>query len=220
MEWLHKYEKFNQTEKQLFKRLVNQLMAKTFIIRDEYDVKEGRIKIHSDYRFVERAYEVFSGYLELGGWTIHRDSDYGVIYISSMHDYNKFKMNKFTTLMMLSLRLLFEERREEVSLRNEVLFESYELISKMQVLGIIDKKPAMKDIADGYKLLSSFNILEKLSGKWDGHDAKFVILPSILFIIPNDKISLVSEMVKSKEDEIDDESSEFDDETELMEDLL
>lgn len=229
-EWVIQYERFNQTEKLLFKRLVNMLLAKTFIIRDEYEATTGRLKVHADYRFIERTFEVFSGYLELAGWTLHRDNTYGVIYLNSQHDYNKYQFNKFTTLMLLTLRLIYEERREEVSLRNEIFFETHEMIRKMQVLGILDKKPSMKDIAEGLKRLSHFNILNKIEGKWEAPDTHFLLLPSILFIISNDKISMLATLVESStEDEIqtsdqnEDDENESEDEadaSELMEDLL
>lgn len=221
-EWMIKYERLNQTEKLLFKRMINQLLSKTFLIRDEYDAKESRVRVHPDYRFVERTFDIFSDYLELGGWTLHRDNHYGVIYLNSVHDYNKFQFNKFMTMMLLTLRLVFEERREEVSLRNEVLIETNEIISKMQVLGALDKKPSMKEISDTLKTFESFNILNKVEGKWEAPDTRFVILPSILFIIPNDKISMLSEVVSSKESESQDleASSEIDEESEIMEDLL
>ncbi len=231
MEWTLKYERFNQTEKLLFKRLINQLLSKTFLIRDEYDAHEGRLKVHPDYRFVERTFEVFTGYLELSGWTLHRDSTYGVIYLESQYDYNKYQFSKFMTLMLLTLRLIYEERREEVSLRNEVVFETNQLISKMQILGILDKKPSMKDIADTLKTFASFNLVSKLEGKWEAPDARFVALPSILFIIPNDKISVLSDLIGASE-EVDDSKIDtadveiaFDqagdeEENEMMEDLL
>lgn len=216
------YERFNQTEKQLFKRLVNQLLAKTFLLRDDYDLSEGRLKVHPDYRFVERTYEVFVGYFELGGWTLHRDSQYGVIYLNSAHDYNRVHFNKFTTLMLLTMRLIFEERREEVSLRNEVVFTASELIEKMNILGIIEKKPSMKDILEGFKILNSFNVINKIDGKWDAPDSRYMILPSILFVIPNDKISMFSELSQTKEDEVtsDYRVESMDEDDDIMEDLL
>jgi hypothetical protein len=92
----------------------------------------------------------------------------------------------------------------------------------MQVLGALDKKPSMKEISDTLKTFESFNILNKIEGKWDAPDTRFVILPSILFILPNDKISMLSEVVSSKENESQDleASSEIDEESEIMEDLL
>lgn len=219
MEWIRKHDHMNQTEKLVFKRIINQLLAKTFLLRDAYDLTEGRVKVHADFRFVERFFDVFSGYLDLAGFVLHRDNAYGVMSLASTHDYNKFQFNKFTTLVLLSLRLMFEERREEVSLRHEVIIETHELVSKMQVLGIIEKKPSMKDLADALKILASFNIVERFEkGKWEAPETRLMILPSILFIIPNEKISQVAETI-GLDDQDQNEDMTADDDADLMEDM-
>lgn len=207
MEWIRRYEQLNQGERQNFTRIVNQLLARTFLIRDDYDIAEGRIRVHPDYRFVERLFDVFSGYLQVAGFSLHRDSVYGVISISSLHDYNKFQFSKFTTGVLLTLRLIFEERREAVSLRQEVLLDTSELVSKMQVLELLDKRPAMRDLALALKQLSSFNLVLRLGGgKWEAPDTRLMILPSILFVIPNDKLTQVLEHMSTSKSAIDDRS--------------
>ena len=104
------------------------------------------------------------------------------------------------------------------------------LFRSMQILGILDKKPSMKDIADTLKTFASFNLVSKLDGKWDAPDARFVTLPSILFIIPNDKISVLSDMISASEDTDESKVSAYvdvsfdrdgdEEENEIMEDLL
>lgn len=212
--WQQDYERLNNAEKELFKKLVNLTLAKSFIIRDYFDEKESRMRIHGDYKFMERHWELFTGYLSFGGWTLHKDNTYGVIHLLSQYEYNRFQFNKFTTLILLTLRLIFEEKREEVSLRNEVVIQNHELVQKMTVLGIVDKKPAFKDLTEALKTLAGFNILGKLSGKWDSPDTTLMILPSILFILPNERISQLNELLVmgAEEETIGEENPEEEDE--------
>lgn len=222
MDWVRLYSQMNQTESMLFKRLVNLLLSKTFLLRDDYDLKEGRLRVHPDYRFVERHIEIFSGYLDLGGWTLHRDNSYGVIYLNSSHDYNRFQFNKFQTLVLFTLRIIFEERREEVQIRNEVIVETNELVQKMIVLGILDKKPAMKELGDTLRLMSGFNLVNRIEGgKWEAPETRLMILPSILFVIPNEKISLLNDLTETQEQtEENDSDLEYEDDSDMMEDVL
>lgn len=212
--WQQDYERLNNAEKELFKKMVNLILAKSFIIRDYFDEKESRMRIHGDYKFMERHWELFAGYLSFGGWTLHKDNTYGVIHLISQYEYNRFQFNKFTTLILLTLRLIFEEKREEVSLRNEVVIQNHELVQKMTVLGVVDKKPAFKDLTEALKTLAGFNILSKLSGKWDSPDATLMILPSILFILPNERISQLNELLVTgaEEETIGEEIAEEEDE--------
>ncbi len=202
MEWVGRYEQLNNSEKQAFTRIVNLLLAKTFLLREDYDLKEGRVRVHPDYRFVDRLFDVFSEYLAVAGFALHRDSGYGVMSLASLHDYNKYQFSKFTTMVLLTLRLIFEEKRESVSLRQEVMLDTHELVSKMQVLGVIDKRPAMKDLATALKQLASFNLVMRLDGgKWESPDTRLMLLPSILFIIPNDRLSQVLASLDDRDDD-------------------
>ena len=212
--WQQNYERLNNAEKELFKKLVNLILAKSFFIRDYFDEKESRMRIHGDYKFMERHWELFTGYLSFGGWTLHKDNTYGVIHLISQYEYNRFQFNKFTTMILLTLRLIFEEKREEVSLRNEVVIQNHELVQKMTVLGVVEKKPAFKDLTEALKTLAGFNILGKLSGKWDSPEATLMILPSILFILANERISQLNELLVTgaEEETIGEENPEEEDE--------
>ena len=215
MDWTRKFEQLNQTDKAIFKKIINQMLSKTFLIRDAYNIETGRMKVHSDYRFVERHYELFMGYLELGGWTLHRDSNYGVIHIDSAHDFNRHQLSKFNTLVLFTLRLIFEENREEVQLRKEVVIDIGSLVRKMNVLGLLDKRPAIKELTSALKILASFNLVAKLEGgKWETMSTRIMILPSILFVIPNEKISVLNDLTNLSEDG---EAEEIDDIEEMEE---
>lgn len=197
--WENDYNRLNTTDRENFKKLCNYLMARTYVVRDFYDPKEKRMRIHSDYRFIERHLELFRSYLEFAGWTLHKDNTYGVIQLDSIYGYNRLQLSKFTTLILLTLRLMFEESREEVSLRNEVIIKVNGLVQKMITLNLLDKKPSYKDLTESLKLLAQHNIVSKTAGKWDDPETTLIILPSILFVIPSDRISAIGEALATGE---------------------
>jgi len=77
--WIENYEKLSSSEKEEFRRLANLLLSKTFVTRDYFDSKDAMMKINSEYRFIERHFELFSAYLSYSGWEIRKDNQYGVI---------------------------------------------------------------------------------------------------------------------------------------------
>lgn len=206
--WHEQYEKLTNSEKEEFRRLVNLILSRTFIIRDIYSSKESLMKINPDYRFVERHFDCFLDYLSFGGWAISKDSNYGVISLLSTYEYNRVRFDKNATLMLYTLRLIFEEEREKVVLRNEALTTTSQLVQKMIVLGLVKKKPSDKDLTDGLRILSQYNILQKLDGPWEEPETKLLILPSILFIVTNEKISRIYEVFEADEDPILNEEQE------------
>ena len=140
--WTESYDKLNNSEKEEFKRLANLLLSKTFVTRDTFDVKESMMKINTDYRFIERHFELFSNYLSYSGWEVRKDNQYGVISVENVYEYNRMKLDRFTTLLLYTIRLIYEEERERVSLRNEIMATTGQIIHKMITLNLFKKKPA------------------------------------------------------------------------------
>lgn len=214
--WNELYQKLNNSDREEFRRLLNLLLSRTFIIRDVYDSREGMMKINPEYRFVERNYELFIDYLSYAGWILQKDGNYGVIALGNEYEYNRVRLDKNTTLILYTLRLIFEEEREKVSLRNEILTTTGQMVHKMITLGITAKKPSDKDLADGLRQLSRHNIIEKIEGRWEQADTKLLILPSILFVITNEKISRMYETLVNGENVETDNGKENDSEDDLV----
>ena len=80
------YEKLNMTEKENFSRVVNQLLAHTFLLVDQYDPAEELSRVNKDYLFVDRNYTLFREYFDLAGFQLERDTHNGVIYLTSRYE--------------------------------------------------------------------------------------------------------------------------------------
>jgi hypothetical protein len=205
--WVEEYEKLSNSEKEEFRRLLNLILSRTFIIRDVYDPKEGMMRVNPEYRFVERNFALFNEYLWFSGWALYKDSQYGVIALVNTYEYNRVRLDRNTTLILFILRLIFEEEREKVTLRKEVLTSTGQIVHKMLTLGLIKKKPSDRDLAEALRQLAYYNIIQKLEGRWEDPDNKLLILPSILFVVTNEKISRIYETLGDEEDS-DQESEE------------
>jgi len=198
--WVEEYEKLSNSEKEEFRRLLNLILSRTFIIRDVYDPKEGMMRVNPEYRFVERNFALFNEYLWFSGWALYKDSQYGVIALVNTYEYNRVRLDRNTTLILFILRLIFEEEREKVTLRKEVLTSTGQIVHKMLTLGLIKKKPSDRDLAETLRQLAYYNIIQKLEGRWEDPDNKLLILPSILFVVTNEKISRIYEALGDEED--------------------
>ncbi|MGI6684504.1 MAG: DUF4194 domain-containing protein [Bacillota bacterium] len=201
--WHELYGKLTNWEKEEFKRLLNLVLSHTFIVRDLYDPKEGMMKVNSEYRFIERNFELFLEYLEFAGWSLDKDSNYGVISLRNIYDYNRLRLDRNTTMLLYTMRLIFEEEREKVALQHEILTTTGQIIHKLITLGLVKKKPSDKDLADAFRLLAYHNVIQKLEGTWEEAECKILILPSILFIVTNERISRIHEMMEDDNGETD-----------------
>ncbi|MGI6009923.1 MAG: DUF4194 domain-containing protein [Ruminococcus sp.] len=205
-------EKLNMTERENFKRMVNTLLARTYLLQGDYDFTDHMNRTNPDYLFVERNFRLFQEYLELAGFHLERDSNYGVIWISSDYESNRYKFDKATTVIIYGLRLIYEEEREKLSLSNEIFTCTGDLVHKLLSLGAIKKKLPNHTLRDSLRTLQRFRIIEKGEGVWEAADTRFLILPTILFIVSNERISnmyqLIDEEAAVEDEEIEEDAAD------------
>lgn len=202
-----KFEKLNMTEQETFRRLVNWLLAHTYLVEGSYRFEDSMKRTNPDYLFVERNFELFQDYLEYAGFRLERDSHYGVIFLSGGYEQNRIRLDKATTLILYVLRLIYEEEREKLSVSEDIITTTGDLVHKMLSLNVVKKKPANLTLRDSLRTLNRFQVIEKTEGPWEAADTKLLIRPTILFIVTNERISNMYQL-------IDDEREEHDEETE------
>ncbi|MCH3955462.1 MAG: DUF4194 domain-containing protein [Eubacterium sp.] len=202
------YEKMSSAEQKTFKEIVNELLAHTYLLSRDYNFDEDVSTVNQDYIFAERNFEMIQDYLHYAGFQLDKDTTYGVIALSSSFEGNLERFNKLTTLMTYALRLIYEEEREKLQLINEVFTTVGNLVNKLITLGAIPKKPANVDMEKALRTLKKYNIIKKVDGAWSDARTRILILPSILFIVSNEQISNLSELIKTKEN-TDEETDEI-----------
>ena len=201
---LEAYESLTMGEQEDFTRLVNSLLSHTYLLAEQYSL-EGVLGTNHDYLFVETHFELFQEYLALAGFTLERHSDFGVIRLGSSYDANRIHLDKLTTILVYAMRLLYEEKREEISLVREVITTTGDVVAKLLHLGAIKKKPSNALLSDSLRTLSRFRIILKKEGAWEDSDTKLMILPTILFVVEADQLS---GMVKLLDVPVDEEEEE------------
>lgn len=199
------YDRLTSREKEDFAAVVNLLFSKNYLLRDVYSEKEKGTRSDGAYRFVERHQGLISLYLEYSGWELNIDGKYGVAWVVNRLDQNRESLNKATTVMLLVLRLIYDEAREKLTLKREILTTVSEIVGKLISIGTYKKKPADSDLTDAFRKLESYNVLCKLGGKWSDPETRILIYPSILFILTDARIKDLYElMLGSEEDDYED----------------
>lgn len=194
------YEDLNVMEKEVFKKVINQLLGRTFIVNHIYDENKKTAIMNPDYRFVERNIELFRKYLDLGGWKLERNDNYEVIYITSNYGYNKMRLDKFTTVILYILRLMYDQKRENINLTEQIIVSVGEIINTLNEIGAYDKKkPSNAEIKGALRTIAGFNIIQKIDGPFENPETKIIILPSILFAVTAESITKINESVKNGE---------------------
>ena len=206
--FIEMYNELTNSEKDNFKRVLSLILSKTFIVNRIFDGNQNTFKSNSDYRFIDRNIELFRDYLEIAGYRLIKDSNYEVIYLENEYGYNKKRLDKNTTIFLYGLRLKFDEYRENINLNVDTVVTVADIIKTLIDVGAYTKKPSDTEIRTALSNLISFNIIQKIDGVLEKPETKIVILPSILFVITNEKITKLSQSINMLEETEEEENIE------------
>ncbi|MGE4320834.1 MAG: DUF4194 domain-containing protein [Acholeplasmataceae bacterium] len=178
------YQQLKESEKTNVSRIVNKLLQVNFITKR----KPGDT---SDYRFILAFKEVFEAFFALADFNliIHRDTE--VVYIENEQLFNHMRLRKTESIMILALRILFQHKKDFVTLDEDVEIYLHEIHSELTRIGYLDHKRITKDrLKPALTFLRSYNIIDYIDrGLHD--DARIKIYPTILYVTNYDTIKEV-----------------------------
>ena len=208
-------EMFENNEGQIgrFRRAANLLLNKCFLLKKLEETKQ-------DYFFVVKNRKEFEEYFSFIGYGVDVDEMQGVIALVNNGGSGRIHLKKQETIFLLILRLLYAEKRRELSLSNDVIISIEDIQEKYNILRITAKANLDKTmLRENIKLFKRFNLISALDGDSVMPEAKILIYPSILFAARNEDINKyydeVIQKVKTLTDGIEvtaDEEEDFEDE--------
>ena len=189
-------------EKAEFSQTANYLLSATYLLRED---NKGRIS--KTYLFVDRHFELFSDYFSLIGWRIYRNKEYGVIYTYNEAGSNKLRLDKLSTVILLTLRIIFEEKRVTASSNNNVVVTVAEVLNKIvNDFSIYKKRPSQKELKQSFSTFEEHSLIYKLGESFSDVECRIVILPSILFAVSNEKCKSICDKLKTDKEQDDEET--------------
>lgn len=189
------FEKLYESEKEEFKRVCNYLLSKTFVLRDVYDKQQKRMIASPEFLFMEKYYDIFENYLSYSGWNLTKDPINGIYKVENIYGYNKAKFDSFTTYILLALMLTYEEQAPITTMGNSVITTPYDIATKMQILGLIQKRPSKESFRISFRRLEQFNLILRLNTSQDLDAWKIMIMPTINHIVTYDKMKELCEYI-------------------------
>ena len=121
-----------QKEKDEFKRICNRLLSHCFLCK-------ANAANRADYYFVLRYRGVFRDYLDVLGYRLEINEEYGVIQLTNPQNYNRQHLKLYDSIILLILRILYDEKKRELSISDEVIINLGDIQDKYLSLQIRDK---------------------------------------------------------------------------------
>ena len=180
-------------QKDKFRIAANKLLNQCFLLKKREDTKK-------DYMFVKQNFEMFVTYFELLGYDLKLNEDQGVIGIANQFGTGRVDLNKYNSIILLILRLLYIEKRKELATYSEevtVLME--EIREKFAMLKIKSKPNLDKSMEkDFVKEFKKYNIIQNLDTDVNLADTRIVIYPSIIMAVTVENVNDYYEMTMQK----------------------
>ena len=170
------FNTWHQREREEFTRIVNKLLAVTFITRKNEEDRR-------DYYFIERNEGLFRDYLALAGWTLVADKSYGVYQVVNEFAFNRLRLKLEESIILLIIRLCYEEKRKEINLADNIMLRVREIQEKYAALQIRKRPIDKKSLRETVALLKRFNILRPLDADATDPECRLEIFPTILFAV-------------------------------------
>lgn len=181
------FEGMLQKDKDEFRRVCNKLMSICFICKRNESTK-------SDYYFILRFKDMFLRYLDVLGYSLEINEEYGVIQMINRENYNHLNLRLNDSIILLILRILYDEKKRELSL-TDVVINLGDIQEKYLSLKIREKQIDKTTMSNALRLFRRFNLIELLDRELMQEDARIVIYDSILMAVRVEDIKRVNEML-------------------------
>ena len=181
------FEGMMQKDRDQFRRVCNKLMSMCFIVRRNETTK-------SEYYFILRMGEVFARYLDVLGYTLEINEEYGVIQLVNRENYNHLNLKLYDSIILLILRILYDEKKRELSL-TDVVVNLGDIQEKYLSLKIREKQIDKTTMNNALRLFRRFNLVELLDRDLLQEESRVVIYDSILMAVRVEDIKRVSDLI-------------------------
>ena len=173
-----------QKERDEFTRICNRLLSTCFLCRRDETTK-------ADYYFVVKYREKFAGYLSLMGFRLEINEEYGVIQLTNPMNYNRYNLRLFESILLLILRILYDEKKRELSLSEEVIINVGDIHEMFMSLKIRDKMIDKTTLRNAISTFRRFHLIEVLDRDLANEDSRILIYDSILMAVQVEDIHTV-----------------------------
>ena len=182
------FEGMIQKDQDEFRKIMNRLMSTGFILRRKEQIK-------SDYYFILRHRSVFERYLDVLSYQIDINEEYGVIQLLNRENYNHLRLTMHESIILLILRILFDEKKRELSL-TDVVVNMGDIQEKYLSMQIRSEQIGKTVMGNALKKFRRYSLVELLDGNNIREESRVLIYDSIMMAVRVDDIKRVSELLE------------------------
>lgn len=181
---------FEHISKEKFKNAANKLLGECFLLKKHKDTA-------SDYNYILNNKDAFVEYFDILGYDVIIDEQNGVIGLNNPTGTGRIHLKKIESILLLILRLLYIEKRKQLSQIGDVIIISDEIYDKYNILKMNTKldKTTMRNTLG---MFQRYHLIGKLDADMSNPDTRIMIYPSILLTVTAASLDEVYNSAKDK----------------------
>lgn len=165
-----------QKDRDEFKRVCNRLLGHCFLCR-------GNITNRSDYYFVLKYRTEFQKYLSVLGFRLEINEESGVIQLTNPQNYNRLNLKLYESIILLILRILYDEKKRELSVSDEAIINLGDIQDKFMSLQIREKMIDKATMRNALQMFRRFQLIETLDKDLGNEESRVLIYDSIMMAV-------------------------------------
>ncbi len=173
-----------QRDQEEFRRICNKLINICFLCKKNETTK-------SDYYFVLKYKEKFEILLGTLGYRIEINEEYGVVQLTNGQNVNRQNLKLYESIILLIMRILFDEKKRELSMSDEVIVTLGDIQDKYMILKIRDKMIDKITMNNTLRFLRRYQLIELLDNDVSNEESRILIYDSILMAVRVEDIKQV-----------------------------
>ncbi|MEA4922951.1 MAG: DUF4194 domain-containing protein [Eubacteriaceae bacterium] len=171
-----------------FRRICNKLINICFLCKQNETTR-------TDYYFILRYREKFDDFLGVLGYRLEINEEYGVVQLVNGSDVNRRNLKLYESIILLILRILFDEKKRELSVSDEVIVNLGDIQDKFMSLKIRDKMIDKTTMRNTLRVLKRYQLIELLDRDMGNEESRILIYDSILMAVRVEDIKSVYEKI-------------------------
>ena len=187
----------NQSEflnlpKDKFRAVANKLLNECFLLKKSKDTSV-------DYLYVLNNRDAFCSFFDLLGYELNIVEEYGIISLNNPAGTGRIHLKKIESILLLILRLLYIEKRKQLSQVEDVIIvadEIYDKYNMLKITGRLDKTTMRNSLG----LFKRYHLISNLDSDMSSPDTRIKIWPSILFAVTTESLDVLYRAAKEKLD--------------------
>ncbi|MBO5525536.1 MAG: DUF4194 domain-containing protein [Clostridia bacterium] len=183
---------FESIPKEKFRSAANKLLGECFLLKKYKDTA-------SDYNFILNNKDTFIEYFDILGYELIINEQNGVIGLNNPFGAGRIHLKKIESILLLILRLLYIEKRKQLSQIEDVIIIADEIYDKYNMLKMNAKldKTTMRNVLG---MFQRYHLIGKLDSDMSNPDTRIMVYPSILFAVT---VTSLDEMYKSAKEKLE-----------------